>query len=118
MSYLTKSALAFGFAAAVGAAAILIAKADVMRVAIVEAENEADFKSNAALLPTFADLLKKGGAKAVVVGADAEHMAIATTSVWGSAADIAKLTGSDDWKAAAGKLKRKSYTTEVFEVAP
>src|SRR5271165_6917154 len=73
---------------------------------------------HAALLPTFADLLKKGGAKAVVVGADAEHMAIATTSVWGSAADIAKLTGSDDWKAAAGKLKRKSYTTEVFEVAP
>ena len=118
MSYLAKSALVFGFVAAVGAAAISVAKADVLRVAIVEAENEADFKSNVALLPTFADLLKKGGAKAVVVGSDAEHKAIATSSVWESAADLAKFTGSDDWKAAAGKLKRKTYTTEVFEVAP
>jgi len=118
MFYLRKSALVFGLGAAVGAAAISVAKADVLRVAIVAAENEADFKGNVALLPTFADLLKKGGAKAVVVGSDAEHMAIATSSVWGSAADLAKLTGSDDWKAAAGKLKRKSYTTEVFEVAP
>ncbi len=118
MSYLKKSALAFGFAAAVGAAAISVAKADVLRVAIVEADNEADFKSNAALLPTLADLLKKLGAKSVVAGTDAEHMAIATSTVWGSAADIAKVAGSDEWKAAAGKLKRKSYTTEVFEVAP
>ena len=118
MSYLAKSALVFGFAAAVGAAAISVAKADVLRVAVVAAENDEDFKSNVALLPTFADLMKKGGAKAVVVGSDAEHKSIATSSVWGSAADLAKVTGSDDWKAAAGKLKRKSYTTEVFEVAP
>ena len=118
MSYLMKSALIVGCAAAVGTAAITVARADVMRIAIVEADNEDDFRSNAAMLPTFADLLKKGGAKAVTVGADAEHKSIATSSVWGSAAELAKVTGSDEWKAAAGKLKRKSYTTEVFEVAP
>ena len=118
MSYLMKSVLIIGCTAAVGAAAITVARADVMRIAIVEADNEDDFKSNVALLPTFADLLKKGGAKAVTVGSDAEHKSIATSSVWGSAADLAKVTGSDEWKAVAGKLKRKSYATEVFEVAP
>jgi hypothetical protein len=118
MSYLTKIAMAFGLAAAVGMAAVSIARADVLRVAIVEADNDADFAGNVALLPTFADLLKKGGAKNITVGSDAEHKTIATSSLWGSAADLAKVTGSDDWKAAAGKLKRKSYTTGVYQVAP
>ena len=118
MSYFAKSALAIGFAAALGAASFSAARADVLRVAIVEAESDADYASNVALLPTFVDLMKKGGAKAVTVGGDAAKKSIGTSSVWGSAADIAKLTGSDDWKAAAGKLKRKSYTAEVFEVAP
>ncbi len=113
-----KSALALGVAAVVGTAALSVAKADILRVAIVEADNDADFNSNAALLPTLADILKKGGAKSVTVGTDAEHKAIATSTVWASAADLAKVTGSDDWKAEAGKLKRKSYTTEVFTVAP
>ncbi|RBP09068.1 hypothetical protein DFR50_12337 [Roseiarcus fermentans] len=113
-----KSALLLGFAAVLGTASLSAARADVLRVAVVEAASDEDFKSNVALLPAFADLLKKGGAKSVTVGSDGEHKSIATASVWGSAADLAKLTGSDDWKATAGKLKRKSYTTEVFEVAP
>ena len=118
MSYLTKIAMAFGLAAAVGMAAATVARADVLRVAIVVAGNDADFKGNVALLPTFADLLKKGGAKDVVVASDAEKLSIATSSVWGTADDLAKLTGSDAWKAAAGQLKRTTYTTEVFQVAP
>ena len=118
MSIYAKSAMLFGLAAALGAAPMSAVRADVLRVAIVEADNDADFSSNVALLPTFVDLMKKGGAKSVTVGSDAAKKSIGTSSVWGSAADIAKLTGSDDWKAAAGKLKRKSYTAEVFEVAP
>jgi hypothetical protein len=118
MSNVTKMAMAFGLAATLGAAAASIARADVLRIAIVEADNAADYASNVALLPAFADLLKKGGAKDVVVGSDADHNAISTSSVWASAEDLAKLTGSDAWKATAGKLKRKSYTTEVFQVAP
>ncbi len=116
--FLTKSALALGIAAAVGAMTLSLARADILRVAIVEAENDADFKSNAALLPTLAELLKKGGAKSVTVGTDAEHKAIGTSTVWASPADLAKVTGSDAWKAEAAKLKRKAYTAEVFEVAP
>ena len=118
MSCFKKSALLVGFALGLGTLSFSAASADVLRVAIVEAENDADYAGNVALLPTFVDLMKKGGAKSVTVGSDAAKKSIGTSSVWGSAADIAKLTGSDDWKAAAGKLKRKSYTAEVFEVAP
>jgi hypothetical protein len=118
MVNMIKSALVLGFAAAVATATLSAAKADILRVAIVEAENDADFNANAALLPALADILKKGGAKSVTVGTDAEHKAIATSTVWASAADLAKVTGSDQWKAEAGKLKRKSYTTEVFTVGP
>jgi len=118
MSGWMKSAIALGFAASVGLATLSVAKADILRVAIVEAESDADFQNNVALLSGFVDLMKKGGAKSVTVGSDAEHKSIGTSSVWGSPADLAKVTGSDDWKAQAGKLKRKSYTTEVFQVAP
>jgi len=93
------------------------AKADVIRVAVVVADNQADYDNNAALLPTFAALLKKG-AKAVYVGSDAAKMTITTTSVWASEADIAAVTGTDDWKAAAGKLKAKTYVPEVFQLVP
>ena len=118
MSNLTKIALALGLAATVGAAAASIARADVLRIAIVEADNAADYTANVALLPTFADLMKKGGAKDVVVGSDAAHNAITTSSVWASAEELAKVTGSDAWKATAAQLKHKSYTAEVFQVAP
>ena len=118
MSNMIKSALMLGFAAAVGLAAPTVVRADILRVAVVEAESDADYTNNVALLPALADILKKGGAKSVTVGTDAEHKSIATSTVWASAADLAKVAGSDEWKAEAGKLKRKSYTTEVFQVAP
>jgi len=118
MSMVIMRAVVCGAVALAGATGVSVARADSLRIAIVTADNDADYKSNAAMLPTFADLLKKGGAKAVYVGTDAEHMAITSSSVWASADDIAKVTGSADWKAAAGKLKNKSYVTEIFEVQP
>jgi hypothetical protein len=93
------------------------ARADVIRIAVVVAESKADYDNNAALVPTFAALLKKG-AKAVYAGTDAAKMSITTTSVWSNEAAIAAVVGGDDWKAAAAKLKGKPYTAEVFEIVP
>lgn len=93
------------------------ANADVLRIAIVVADNQADYDNNVKTLPTFGELLKKGGAKSVLVGMDPAKMSITSSSVWGSADDAAKATSTDDWKAAAGKLKYKAYTAEVFELS-
>jgi hypothetical protein len=115
-----KIAAAFSFALVGGLGASLTsANADVIRIAVVSADSKADFDNNAALVATFEALLRKGaGVKGVYAGTDAEKMSITTTSVWGSASDVAAVTDSADWKAAAGKLKAKTYTTEIFELAP
>jgi hypothetical protein len=95
------------------------AKADVIRIATVVAENQADYANNAALVPAFVALLKKASVvKATYSGIDAGKLTITTTSVWPTAADIKTVTDTADWKAAAGKLKYKTYTAEVFEVVP
>ncbi len=98
---------------------VAAARADVIRVATVVAENQADFANNAALVPTFAGLLKKAPAvKATWSGTDAAKLTIITTSVWAQESDIKSLTDTADWKAAAGKLKYKTYTAEIFQVVP
>ena len=111
------SSVLMGAFAVCTVAGFTAAKADVIRVAIAVADSQADYESNAALLPTFAELFKKGKAKAEYVGTDAAKMTIMSTSVWASEADVTAVTGSADWKAAAGKLKAKTYNTEVFELA-
>jgi hypothetical protein len=65
---------------------------------------------------TFADLYKKGGATAVYVGQDAVHLTWAVFSVLPSEAEIAKVTGSPEWKAAVAKLKYNAINVEVFEL--
>jgi len=97
---------------------ITSARADVLRVAIVTADSAADYASNAALLPTFAALLTKGGGKDVIAGTDAAKMTIVSSSVWPSEAAVMAVTGSADWKAEAAKLKSKSYVIEIFQVTP
>ncbi len=100
-------------------AGIPAAKADVIRIATVVAENQADYANNAALVPTFVAMLKKASAvKATYSGTDAGKLTITTTSVWPTEADIKSVTDTADWKAAAGKLKYKTYTAELFEVVP
>jgi hypothetical protein len=100
-------------------AGITAADAEVLRIAVVVADNAADYANNAALAPTFAALLKKGtGVKDVHVGTDAAKMSIASSSVWANEADISSVTGTADWKAAVGKLKSKPFTPEVFQIAP
>ncbi len=95
------------------------ANADVIRIATVVAENQADYTNNAGLVPTFVALLKKSSAvKATFSGTDAGKLTITTTSVWPDEAAIKTLTDTADWKAAAGKLKYKTYTAEVFQVVP
>ena len=83
------------------------------------AENQADYANNAALVPGFVAMLKKATAvKATWSGTDAAKMTIVTTSVWPQESDIKSLTDTADWKAAAGKLKYKTYTAEIFQVVP
>jgi hypothetical protein len=95
------------------------AKADIIRIALVVADNQADYANNAALVPTFAALLKKSPAiKATHSGTDAAKLTITTTSVWASEADLKSVTDTAEWKATAGKLKYKTYNAEVFEVVP
>jgi|SRR5580658_7751278 hypothetical protein len=109
MQLATVSGLGLGLSAA---------NADVLRVAVVMADNQADYDNNVTLLPAFAELLKKAaGVKSVYVGMDPSKMSITTSSVWGSADDATKATSSDDWKAVAGKLKYKGYNAEVFEIS-
>lgn len=113
-SALTAGALALGLIAG-----LTPAKADVFRTAIAVAENQADYENNVALLPTFAELLKKGtGVKAVYAGTDAAKLTVTTTSVWANEADVASVTGTAEWKAAAAKIKAKSYAGEVFQLIP
>jgi hypothetical protein len=93
------------------------ARADVIRVATVVAENPTDFANNVALVPTFAGLLKKAPAiKATFSGTDEAKLTIVTTSVWAQESDIKSVTDTPEWKAAAGKLKYKTYTAEIFQV--
>src|SRR5271166_1448119 len=100
-------------------AGMTAARADVIRVAIVVAENQADYASNAALVPTFEALLKKAtDIKAAYSDTDAEKLTIVTTSVWPNEADIKSVTDTADWKAAAAKLKHKIYSVEIFQVVP
>jgi hypothetical protein len=106
-------------AAALACYSAAAARADVIRVATVVAENQADFASNAALVPTFVELLKKSPAiKATYSGTDAAKLTIVTTSVWAQESDIKSVTDSAEWKATAGKLKYKTYNAEILQVVP
>jgi hypothetical protein len=99
-------------------AVVSTAKADVMRIAIVAAASQADDAVNVAMMSTFSDMYKSGGASTVYVGHDAEHMSIASFSVWPDRAALTKVTGAAGWKAAVEKLKYKTLKIEVFDIAP
>jgi hypothetical protein len=115
----TVRAAVLATASILGLAGTSPARADVMRIAVVIADNAADYQANAALLPGFVKMLKAGaGAKDVNSGTDAAHNAIMSTSVFPNAAAVEAVTGSDAWKAEAAKLKAKSYTINVFDLAP
>jgi hypothetical protein len=110
------TAAAFAVCAVAGMTA---AKADVIRVAIVTADSQGDYAANAALVPGFEALLKKGaGNKAVYAGTDPAKMSITTTSVFATAAQATDATSSPEWKAEAAKLKAKSYVIELFDLTP
>jgi hypothetical protein len=96
---------------------LTVAYADVLRIAVVVAESEADYTNNAKLVPTFEALLKKGtGVKDVHVGMDPSKMTIASSSVWPSADAIKSVTDTAEWKATVGKLKSKPFTPEVLQL--
>jgi hypothetical protein len=117
MKNMLRSVLTAGVFALCTVAGLMAAKAEVLRIAVVVADNAADYTNNAALAPTFAALLKKGtGVKGVYVGTDAAKMSIASSSVWDSEANAKAATSTDEWKAAVGKLKFKTYRAEFLEV--
>ena len=58
-----RKALTVGAIALCTAIGLTAAKADVLRVVVVVAESEADYANNAALLPTFVELMKKGASR-------------------------------------------------------
>ena len=99
-------------------AGLTAAKADVVRIAIVTADNQADFDKNNAMSETAKALLMKGnGVKAVYILADPAKLTVASVSVWPSEADIHSVTDSAEWKSKiGGTLKFKTYTVEVFEL--
>ena len=116
---MTNTIRATMLAATFGLAGLNSARADVMRIAVVIADNAADYKANAALLPAFVKMLKAGaGVKEVSSGTDAANNAIMSTSVFPNAAAVSAVTGSERGKAQAAKLKAKSYTINVFDLAP
>jgi uncharacterized lipoprotein NlpE involved in copper resistance len=98
-------------------AGLTAAKADVVRIAIVTADNQADFDKNNAMSETAKALLMKGnGVKAVYILADPAKLTVASVSVWPSEADVHSVTDTANWKSFAGTLKSKTYTVEVFEL--
>jgi hypothetical protein len=117
---------AFKRAVIVGTAsfvALVPAKADVLRHAQVVAANEADYKANIQLIPTFNAMLKKSlGLKAIFVAFDPAKNTFTNTftntSIWDNAQSIAAVTGSDEWKATVTKLKTSALNIEVLEIQP
>jgi len=100
-------------------AALAPAKADVLRHAQVVAANEADYKANIQLIPTFNAMLKKSpGLKAIYVAFDPAKNTFTNTSIWDNAQSIAAVTGSDEWKATVTKLKTSALNIEVLEIQP
>jgi hypothetical protein len=99
--------------------ALVPAKADVLRHAQVVAANEADYKANIQLIPTFNAMLKKSpGLKAIFVAFDPAKNTFTNTSIWDNAQSIAAVTGSDEWKATVTKLKTSALNIEVLEIQP
>ena len=87
-------------------AGLTAAKADVVRIAIVTADNQADFDKNNAMSETAKALLMKGnGVKAVYILADPAKLTVASVSVWPSEADIHSVTDSAEWKSSQRYLK-------------
>lgn len=114
MKHLLRDALLAG---AFTLCSITAVQAEVLRIAVVVAENQADYTNNAALVPTFDALLKKGtGVKDVHVGMDPTHMSIASSSVWPNAEAIKTVTDSAEWKATVAKLKSKPFTPEILQL--
>ena len=95
------------------------ANADVLRHAQVVAANEADYKANIQLIPTFNAMLKKSpGLKVIYVPFDPAKNTFTNTSIWDSAQSIAAVTGSDEWKATVAKLRTSGLNIEVLEIQP
>jgi hypothetical protein len=107
------------FAGMVSFVALAPAKADMLRHAQVVAANEADYKANIQLIPTFNAMLKKSpGLKAVYVAFDPAKNTFTNTSIWDNAQSVAAVTGSDEWKANVAKLKTSALKVEVLEIQP
>ena len=91
----------------------------MLRHAQVVAANEADYKANVELIPTFNAMLKKSpGLKAVYVAFDPAKNTFTNTSIWDNAQSVAAVTGSDEWKATVAKLKASALNIEVLEIQP
>jgi len=119
MTNVFRGALAVGAFVLCAVGGLTATKADVLRIAIVVADSQADYTANAATLATAEALLKKAtGNKAAYAGTDAAKMSITTSSVFGTAAEATAATTSAEWKEMAGKLKAKSYVVEVFDLVP
>lgn len=94
-----------------------VAHADVVRLAIVIADNQADYENNAKLVPMFETLLSKGtGVKDVHVGMDPALRVIGSTSVWPNVEDVKSVTDTDEWKATVAKLKAKPYVPVILQI--
>ena len=95
------------------------ANADVLRHAQVVAANEADYKANIQLIPTFNAMLKKSpGLKVIYVAFDPVKNTFTNTSIWDNAQSVAAVTGSDEWKTTVAKLRTSGLNIEVLEIQP
>jgi len=95
--------------------AVTAAQAEVLRLAIVIAPDQAGCESNVTMTSTFEDLYKKAGATSCTVGHDATHLAIASSCVFANEAAIAAVTGSPEWAAANAKLKIQTRIIELLQ---
>ena len=95
--------------------ALATAKADVLRLAIVIAPDQAAYENNVGLTSTYEELYKKGGGTSCTVGSDPTHLAIASSCLFPNEAAIAAMTALPEWKAAYAKLKPQMVIIEVLQ---
>jgi hypothetical protein len=95
----------FLVAAGLLAATSLAARADVMRIVVIVAADQADYDADLKEQHNAIDLMKKGDLKTGYVVADPAKLTVGTVSIWESEDKFDAVADTDPCKALIGWLK-------------